>query len=745
MISASILQAAQKKLIKFFPLIITLGLFALLYAQIPQSENIDIFDKVVHIEGSTLIFLAINFAITLLLTSFRLKLAYRQFYVRLPFKASFEAVVSGAISSLFLLPFVGTILGQGVALRKVNAPAQITTLVCLYERIIMALSGLLVSFVTALILFPGFHSIEGVDLDHFIEIAGFMGLSFVFVLFIASHENKAALKLAFSKHHIGYFCASFLISLLSWSVMSIGYVRLLEDLAPEAPLLSLFGCALIVSFLSSLPLSVSGWGVREYASLLLFGLFGISATVALATAISIGLLSFVWLMLTAGFFYLWNKLPQKRKDAIIDPATPLNTNLISILMYGVVASICFQLHLKLDAFTLNLNFADIFALCALGLTLLDIIEKRFSLKSLGRPTYLFGLTATLALTLSLLLGFINFGFTSWAFYNKFLGWFIMWGYGLLAFRFYEEAGLDGVKRIIHLLMIILAVSTVYKVGLYALEGIGVLSNQFVQWPLTGFFANRTGFVLIACFVATTHLVLTKNLNKRDILLVSILYAGSMCSFARSAIFFLPIIPIFLFFTKAASGKTILNIILNTFMLYALMLAVIYYVPPLFNSGISALSDAQQFKAISTSFAKNTVSMHSDNERFYSLIEGFNLWLSQPLFGAGLGAFVQNELATNARMLVIHNTPLWLLAELGLIGTLPFILYFGYLFAVPFRSSASGFDVPKTLLILFVLFFGLMSMPHEILYQRIIWLVFGVVVASNKTLLGTMPFRKSALA
>ena len=66
---------------------------------------------------------------------------------------------------------------------------------------------------------------------------------------------------------------------------------------------------------------------------------------------------------------------------------------------------------------------------------------------------------------------------------------------------------------------------------------------------------------------------------------------------------------------------------------------------------------------------------STQERILTLREGWKLFKSHPLFGAGLGAF-RNEMfvsSTTGIPLLIHSTALWLLAELGLFGFLIFTI------------------------------------------------------------------------
>ncbi len=64
---------------------------------------------------------------------------------------------------------------------------------------------------------------------------------------------------------------------------------------------------------------------------------------------------------------------------------------------------------------------------------------------------------------------------------------------------------------------------------------------------------------------------------------------------------------------------------------------------------------------------------SNAERIMTLKGGLKLFLAHPVFGAGLGAFVFDYFKESGRVQVIHSTPLWLLAELGVVGAVVMML------------------------------------------------------------------------
>jgi O-antigen ligase len=112
------------------------------------------------------------------------------------------------------------------------------------------------------------------------------------------------------------------------------------------------------------------------------------------------------------------------------------------------------------------------------------------------------------------------------------------------------------------------------------------------------------------------------------------------------------------------------------------------------------------------------------ERLKSLTGGLRLFLQHPLFGAGLGAYMEAQTRLRAP-LVIHSTPLWLLAEMGLAGFAAFA-WFG---AKLVRTSIVCKDREAAALLLAILGFCTMGAVHDMMYQRSIWLLAGALLTS----------------
>jgi O-antigen ligase len=118
---------------------------------------------------------------------------------------------------------------------------------------------------------------------------------------------------------------------------------------------------------------------------------------------------------------------------------------------------------------------------------------------------------------------------------------------------------------------------------------------------------------------------------------------------------------------------------------------------------------------------------SSAERAASLRAGWQMFLSHPIAGAGLGAFLEQHQRIAGAPLVIHSTPLWLLAETGAIGFLVFAAPFIRIFSRAI-AAARQHQRAAQMLVLVMIGFGTMAIVHELLYQRAFWLLLGAALA-----------------
>lgn len=113
------------------------------------------------------------------------------------------------------------------------------------------------------------------------------------------------------------------------------------------------------------------------------------------------------------------------------------------------------------------------------------------------------------------------------------------------------------------------------------------------------------------------------------------------------------------------------------------------------------------------------------ERLKSMQGGLALFLQHPVFGAGLGAYMEAQTRLGDP-LVIHSAPLGLLAEMGVVGFSIFG-WFGWRLAL---AAIRGSDSESSALLFILAGFCTMAAVHDMMYQRSIWLLVGALLVRS---------------
>jgi O-antigen ligase len=122
---------------------------------------------------------------------------------------------------------------------------------------------------------------------------------------------------------------------------------------------------------------------------------------------------------------------------------------------------------------------------------------------------------------------------------------------------------------------------------------------------------------------------------------------------------------------------------------------------------------------------------SEEERWGTVWDGIVLWLKYPFLGGGLGAYVAQRIAAGIYPQVIHNVPLWFMAEFGLIGLAAYVALIAsfVIWGLSQLDRASTRHRAKAVLFA-VTVFVLMGILHDIFYQRAFWFMLGLFVTDQ---------------
>lgn len=648
------------------------------------------------VSPSALLLAGAALLVSALLGAARVKCIADDLGYALSWRDAFAALGLGQVGGALFFSVAGQLIARGAYLSARGQPVSATILMVGYERVLAALVSL--AFAAG----GAWYVYGQVGLDLEAGGAGFLRL--------ASGVTLAALAgawlgwgpdfLAWLREVGSAAIARRILVNLALSIaiqlgMMAAYVVIARSLAPGVPVEKLAAASAVVMLAASLPISFGGWGIREFSAVLVLAAVGMSPAAAMTTALLIGIGSLVVVAVLAAAAL------RRGADFTAGGATAPGIDYAPIVSAVVPVAtatlVFFNVHIPTEAGGLNVNLAD--PLTLLGgvlFVLLAIRERRWPEWRLS-GTNLHAAVATAVLLGALLIGAWRFGWSQWALVNKFAGWFILLAYaatGAMIGR--SERGLE----------LILLTFVASGLAVVALSIPGIVSGV----ELNGFAENRNAFAFQLLMVAAVACVLPS----RKVALVALTFAavgligaGSRAGWGAGICLLATAL-----YKRAISFREVAGALFMAAMAAVLLrhLDLLLGHPrhgP--GNGIALIPE------------EGSLSEHAE-----SLEGAFDLFLKHPLFGAGLGAFMEKHLVATGTPLVIHSTPVWLLTELGLVGSLAFAVPAWRIFRQEIKRAPD--DATATLLVLMLVGFGVMSLVHELLYQRSLWLLLGTCLA-----------------
>ena len=689
------------------------------------------------------------FALNLLLVSFRLWRILDHFGMALPPGVALRASIAGQAGSLFVISLFGQVVGRQMILQRFGVTAAVIASLTGYERAVLAVVGGGTCLAGAILLLGRAAVSDFVNQISLIEvmIAAGGGLALSFWLGRSHFEARLAAKglsLAAVFKVLEVVAISLAGQLLVLSAFVVGALAL----KPDTDLLSLFAAAAVISFAASIPVTVNGWGIREIAAVAMLGHIGISGPPALAVSVLNGLCATA-VTLGAATLVL-GKTPTNSDDIRVRAfsgmalrPSEIEKAAAWVLATMTAALVFFQVHVDFLGATINLNFADPFAILALAAVAAHVATTRHP--PAWRVSH-----ANLALVLMsalLVYGFLNgarqIGITQWALAARLLGWLVLLGYLCAGYLMSANAGAHGRRRLFETMIATGAFIVVLQILLRWLGQPDIFTGLLHKPNFEGYAANRNAFafqMLVCCALLLAYSSVQARLHKsasirsthgggkgeigvaiRTVLgptrlwlyslLLSVALAGLLLSASRAGLITCAVLIIAAWVTGLAERRVIAQ---------GVIAAVLIWQSPQIAQWVVSFAPWDAIQGPVSPEASNV-------DRWRSIIGGLELWSDHPLLGAGLGVFIENNLRSFGHPLVVHSTPVWILAEFGLLGA----GIFGWIFYLLGRHALErGTRSPQRRVVaMLLLSFAIFSLAHEILYQRIFWLVLGAALAS----------------
>jgi uncharacterized membrane protein YbhN (UPF0104 family) len=734
---------------KFIPYSISgILLVSILFA----SDITKLMNQFSHISFVSLLFIIALLFGNLLLVSLRLARALDKFQLKVPYRLSLQANTAGYVGGLLFWTLLGQTLGRQSILAKIGIKPSVVAMLTAYERIIIFIVSILFASLGALHLYNWDivnDYISGWPLrDVFIVLIFSLALYFSMG---STHFEKIVFEKLQLKKLLSFIFEVGGLSALSLCLMFFTFIVAISNFIIDFNFIEVLCASAIISFVATLPISVNGWGVREIASIYVLGYFGLTMEQALAVSILVGACSSLIILMCAP--YILKPKFIKGDYAQLDSKTiskvdDLEKVAIWLLGIAIASLIFFQIHFSLPNIggVVNLNLADPFALFALTIVLQELLQKRKLPLWRTSSFNLSLLLLTLLLVFSFFYAIPSIGVTSWALGARLLGWFVILGYLSAGYLVVTHLGQQGLRRfyqnIAYTALVIVCLQIIVRLFFYYDIELGF----FMVKNFEGYASNRNAFsfqLLIALLIFLVHtqrnkLVSSsiKNIKKFQFMLtvmMSVILLGIFLTESRAGVGTAVLIIFFTFVLGLNNKASVIQSILLSVVAYFCLL----YLPPLvkgllsgnidsFFRNIDVFSGNMSLPSGIGSLETEKTRFNSDSERWVSISRGFQMWLENPIFGAGLGAFIEGSKLWADEPLVIHSTPIWILAEFGLVGAL--ILFGIFIRLLLFAWNWQSGNPIRDILLLLLVSFAIFSTVHDIFYQRLFWLLIGSLLA-----------------
>lgn len=405
-----------------------------------------------------------------------------------------------------------------------------------------------------------------------------------------------------------------------------------------------------------------------------------------------------------------------------------------ILGLVVAVAVFFQVHVSFSVGLINLNLADPFAILALAaLSLHGFFARQSPAWRIRRFNFALALMSLLVL-LGFVHGWWEIGITQWALAGRLLGWLVLLGYLSAGYLIVANVGAHGQRRFTETLIATAVAVVILQVVLRLLYHWGLNTGAQLTPQFEGYAGNRNAFAFQLLAVMAVLLGYSEVYARHNVsmqrparpwifsLLLGILVSGLVWTGSRTGIIVEMIVLLLAWFGRLADRRMLgWGMILAALIWSGVWLAT-------FEELIQDILAKNIFlPSVLHGWIQSNVSRDvSNDEHWQTMVRGLELWLQSPVLGVGLGVFHARSPMWLGHSQVIHNTPLWILAEFGLVGAAVFSWTF---FLLAHHAIQLGKALPsRRILLLLLMAFAIFSLVHEILYQRIFWLVLGAVLA-----------------
>ena len=723
----------QKALRRGLPILVTVAALA---AVLSRFDLHNLWNTATTLRPSALAVVVSALLVGNLLACVRFKIIAGDLHQPMRLRDAFAATSLGQLAGSFFFQVVGQTMARSAVLSKVGVSMPTTIIITGYERVVAALVSAALTVFGALYLFGHITLDLSGGGDELLEIiAGIAFVALAGAVFAWGSQAKQAIRGAKWKHVTAtYLRASAVTGLIQLSTM-IAYLAASIGFSPSIPLTKLVAATALVMFAASIPISLAGWGIREVSAVYALGTIGMPSDVSVVVALLIGFSSIVVMatMALVGSSFVATAHSNTHPVGSATMARLHGTFLDWAVPVFVASTIFFQIYVPVGIGKLNVNLADTVvlfggALFVRHLMSCDASRSPSRVPRLGILVLL--MTATIAV--AFVHGWIVDGWTAWASTNRTFGWFVLLAYAGTGALLARQNNTGGFPLLLRTFVIAgLAIAT-FELMLLLTVALGApIPEKLLALRIDGFAQNPNAFgfqlLLIIAGIIALRLKGWRQYGALAITFATLYFTASRAAEGTWLVVCAAAIAL-----GYLNSRSLVSSLLATAICIGLLMSIGYAV-----TALGTASSGHIANHLSPYFATNSYQlMHGDPghdftaDRWISDIGGIHMFLAHPIFGAGLGAFVATVERQRHEFLIIHSTPIWLLAETGIVGFTIFVMPYCYVLYREIRASLAGHvDSARILLVLSLIAFGVMSQAHDLMYQRPFWFLLGAAIFS----------------
>ena len=410
------------------------------------------------------------------------------------------------------------------------------------------------------------------------------------------------------------------------------------------------------------------------------------------------------------------------------------------LFIAAICAISLQIHSTLFVnegyLGLRVGLADVFLPVFGVIILFSLLVKKSSLFPKWSVPHVVGwlIALVIVMSFSLFNGYVvNGALAHWALLNKYFGFFILLAYFFLGS--WVVSNTANWERCLEVFVnafvcffvftLLVSVMTLFVGGYHGEE------YALALYPWDAFMGNRNAWMIV--YIMACSFVVYFGHGANRIIPVPIL------------VLFWLMLPIFLVFNGSRTGWIMSGILVAVY-LSKDPVSKLKFSVPLLLLGVGLLfasfNMTKSQDVLKSKHVKHFVYVVSgkdlryegDKKRYIAFEDATELYLSyNSLVGAGLGSYRPFQEEKRGKFVeIIDCTPLWLIAEMGLVGLLVFSCYFlvclSGIYKRGFDGNTSSFH--RALFLFMLLFIGA-TILHELMYTRLLWFLVGMGLSVSR--------------